>query len=411
LEKAIMTSAAMPAHGGKRSVVRVSLLGASAVFALLGSASVAQAKDAVETAIFDVDGGGFPTLVTQNGAGLTSGTYAIGTIMVDYFVTGFRFPTDWAGSFRMCMDTKTVTTKQATVYPADVHVRQVGSSGLEVSGVPATVKFSSVSDDPDPAEGTKCVDIAVSVPESTSADPEFQEDGSVLVANLQESTNGGVHLDTPTTVKARVTLVHPTTCVRAVHLVSNDDFSIDLGVAGIEMKINKSNKKLASNPVHMQHVVALVNTCDATQTVDVTASINENFRVFQSNGIRTTSLGQEVADAGELLGAGLDWDDLDNLNPAEMCLRNVEVGARQSFVFTQRVEVSDGGNFPGTYAAGLGRDLSAWGYDGFRYAMNPSDGESVTCPAFGNSFDQGEVTVPVNQVTVTGAGGGTQYAP
>lgn len=406
-----MTSFASPATCGMRSVARVSLLGASAVLALLGAVGAAQAKDAVQTTIVNVGGDGFPALVTENGAALTPGTYAIGTIMVDYFVTGFSFPTDWQGSFRMCLDTVTISTKQATAYPANVYVRQVGASSLSIAGVPATVAFASAADNPDPETGSRCVDVSVSVPPSVAGSAEFQEDGTVLVANLQQSTDAGAHLDTPTTVKARVTLVHPTACVRAVHLVANDDFTVDLGVAGIEMKINKSNRKLSSNPVHMQHVLALVNTCDATQTVDVTAAVNENFEVFHSNGIRTTSLGQEVADAGQLLGQGLDWDDLDNLNPAEMCLLNVAIGGHQSFIFSQRVGVVESGYFPGTYAASLWRDLGAWGYDGFTYAMNASNGESTACPVFGDAHESGEVTVPVKQVTVTGNGGGVQYAP
>jgi hypothetical protein len=376
----------------------------------LGASGVANAKDAVATAIFGVNGDGFPALVTENGQGLTPGTYAIGTITVDYFVTGFQFPTNWHGGFRMCLDTVGAGGRQAAEYPANVLVKQVGSSDLSIGGVAATVPFSGVNDDPDPVVGTKCVDITASVPAAVAGNPTFQVDGTTLVANLQESTDGR-NIDTPTTVKVRVTLVHPTACVRAVHLMSNNDFTIDLGAAGITTSINKSNQRLAAQPVDLQHLLALVNTCDTAQSVDVTATINENFEVFQSNGIRTTSVAQEVADGDELLGAGLDWDDLDDLNPAEMCLLNVDVPAHQSFIFTQRVRINDDGNFPGTYAATLGRDLGAWQYGGFTYAMNPSDGSSTSCPAFGSSSEEGEVEVPVNSVTVNGPGGGTQNAP
>jgi len=66
------------------------------------------------TTIVGVNGDGFPAYVTENGQGLTSGTYAIGTIIVDYFVTGFQLPTDWHDSFRMCLDTVAAGGKQAS---------------------------------------------------------------------------------------------------------------------------------------------------------------------------------------------------------------------------------------------------------------------------------------------------------
>jgi hypothetical protein len=405
-----MKSAAENSRDNKSSPSRFVLLGASTAFALLGASNVANAKDAVATTIVGVNGDGFPAYVTENGQGLTPGTYAIGTIMVDYFVTGFQFPTDWHGGFRICLDTVAAGGKQAAEYPANIYVKQNGSSDLHIDGVVATVPFAGVNDDPDLVAGRKCVDIKASVPAAVAANPTFQVDGATLVANLQESADRK-NIDTPTSVKVRVTLVHPIACVRAVHLVSNNDFTIDLGVAGISLSINKSNKRLASQPIDMQHLLALVNTCDAAQKVDVTAAINENFEVFQSNGIRTTSVSQEVADSNQLLGVGLEWDDLNALNPAEMCLLNVNVPAHQSFIFTQRMRVSDDGNFPGTYAGTLGRALGAWQYGGFTYAMNTSSGNSTSCPAYGSSSDEGEVQVPVKSVTVNGQGGGTQNAP
>lgn len=289
-------------------------------------------------------------------------------------------------------------------------MKQNGSSDLRIDGVAATVPFADSNVDPDHLADEKCVDIAASVPAAVAANPTFQADGTTFVANLQESMDRK-NIDTPTSVKVRVTLVHPTACVRPVHLVSNNDFTIDQGVASITMSINKSNKRLATQPVDMQHLLALVNTCDVARLVDLTAAINENFEVFQSNGVRTTSVDQEVADSDELLGVRLEWADLDDLNPAEMCLLNVNVPAHQSFIFTQRMRVSDYGRFPGTYAGTLGRDLGAWQYGGLTYAMNPSDGNSTSCPAFGSSSEEGEVEVPVKSVTVNGQGGGTQNAP
>ena len=408
-----MTTRSASAFGGRRSLSRATVLGASAVFALLGAAGAAQAKDAVATAIYDANGDGYPVFVTENGAGMVPGTYAIGTIMVDYFVTGFQFPTDWQGSFRMCLDSRQATsTGRTTQYPANVYVKQVGAADLAIGGIPATVNFGGVNDDPDPGTGAKCVNVSAKVPSAVAGDPSLQADGTTLVANLQELTDSGAHLDTPTTVKVRVTLLHPTACVRAVHLVANNDFTEDLGVAGITESIGAPQYKLASKPVDLQHLLTVVNTCSEAQTVDINAAINENFTVFQANGIRTTSLSQEVADAEELLGAGLSWDDMDNVNPAEMCLLNVVIPGNQSFIFTQRMRVDEDGNFPGDTAASLGRSLGSWAYDGFRYAMNGSDGSSTSCPVFGSADDSGEVSVPVTSVTSQGGGKpSTQFAP
>jgi len=413
METTVMTTRTTSTSSGRISPARATMLGASTVLAMLGAAGAAQAKDAVATAIWNVEGTGSPpdAIVTYNGQGLTPGTYAIGTIMVDYFVTGWQFPADWERRFKICLDTQAIGKGAATNYPANVYVKQVGNSGLDIGGVVATVGFDSAADDPAPADDTKCFDVTASVGSSAPVDP---EDGQSLVANLQEETDVGEHLDTPTTVKVRLTILHPTACVRALHLVSNQDFTIDVGATGIAESVNKSNKKLASHPVDLQHLLVLVNACSTTQTVDVNTRINPNFEVFAHNGIRTSSLGQEFADADELLGYGLDWNDLDNLNPAELCLVNVEIPAGESFLFTRRVRVKEMGDFPGTYASSLGRELlddqdaPVWFYDGFEFAMQAAVG---ACPDFGTAETTGELAVPVNEVKLTGNGGYTQMAP
>jgi hypothetical protein len=306
----------------------------------------------------------------------------------------------------MCLDTLTNGSRPVTSYPATVHLDQVGSTNVVLQMSPEAVTFASADDD------GKCVDIAVSVPDSVASDPAFQADSTELAANLQISAPGGTHLDTVTTVKVHLTLVHPTACIRALHFVLNQDFTSNLGANGVRLSINRANRNLNMSPVDAQHLLALVNTCGQSLNVDVATAINDNFELFQANAVRTTNLNQELADETELLGSGLDWDAMGNITPPAMCLQNVAVPANQTLVLAQRVRIRSAGNFPGIYAASIGRATTGWSYEGFSYQTHIAG----TACAGGLSGDvlpnSGDVALPVNQVSVSGQGAPVvEYAP
>ena len=396
-----MTPVAMPAQGGKISVARATLLGASAVFALLGAVGAAQAKDAVRALITDSDGG----VVTQNGAFQTPGTYAIGTIKIDYFVAGYQFPADWTRTLEMCLDTLPNGSRPLTTYPANVYVRQVGTPNVSAVASPDTVTF-------DNADQEHCIKVDVSVPASVASDPVFQEDGTELVANLQISTDASTKLDTVTTVQLHITLLHPTACVRAIHFVSNHDFTSNLGEAGISVSYNRANARLTSGPVDLQHLLALVNVCDQDVRVDIGTTYNENFELFRSNAVRTTSINQEFSDPSALLLYGLDWNDLNDVSPVSSCLQDVTVPANQAFILSERTRIRSGGHFPGDYAASIGRGITGWSYDGFAFAAHLAGSACSAALSSDVEPNLGAASVPVNEVTLTGEGRTTTtFAP
>lgn len=392
-----MNSNATPSRDMTRLITRPTVLAAAAVLAMFGSISVSHAKDAIQGTVTPVlNDGDVAPLVTQNGAGLTPGTYAIGTVKLDYFVSGYAFAAE-VGRFELCLTSKAASSRPATSYPATVNLRQVGSSNLVLGLSSDSVTFI------DGPEEEHCIDVTVSVPSSVADDPAFQEDGTELVANLQLSTPAGTHLDTVTTFKVHATLLHPVACIRPIHLVSNHDFSSNLSDSGIALDFKRTHGKLSSSPIDLQHVLALVNICDFPVGVDVGTTINGNFNLFQANAVRTTSTTQQFADDADLLDYGMSWDDLQNTS-ATMCLENVSLPSNQAFVLAQRVRISDDGDFPGAYASSIGRATADWSYDDFSYTAFGPGTACTGSPSHEVMPNTGEVGVPVNQVTLTQGG-------
>jgi hypothetical protein len=391
-----MKSNATPSPDMKRFIIGPTALAAAALLAMFGSINVSHAKDAIQGTVTPLlNDGDLAPLVTQNGAGLTPGTYAIGTVKLDYFVSGFSFLAE-VGRFELCLTGKAASSRPATAYPATVNLRQVGSSSLVLGLSSDSVTFSG-------PEEEHCVDVTVSVPASVADDPAFQEDGTELVANLQLSTPSGTHLDTVTTFKVHATLLHPVACIRPIHLVSNHDFSSNLSDNGIAIDFKRGQRTLSSSPIDLQHVMALVNICDFPVAVDIGTTINGNFDLFQSNAVRTTSTTQQFADDSALLDYGMSWDDLQNTS-ATMCLENVSLPSNQAFVLAQRVRISAAGDFPGAHAASIGRATAGWSYDGFSYTAFAPGNACMGGSSHEVMPNSGEVSVPVNQVTLTQGG-------
>jgi hypothetical protein len=359
---------------------------------MLGGISAAQANDALRAKVIDADGG----IVTENGAFLTPGTYAIGTLKVHYFVTGRQFQADMPRTITVCFDTVAATakgaSKQATNYPATVTLEQVGGAHVVLAPSQSPLEFGYTGDE-------HCIELTATVPATVANDPAYQDDGEELVANLQLRTPSGTNLDTVTTIKVHLTLVHPTACLRPLHTVMNQDLSTDLTLAGISLSFQQNQAKLSSNPVFPHHVLALVNTCDEAVTVDVQTGIDENFAVFHSSAVRTTTLNQEVDDTAALLSTGLIWDSFSTVNGATMCLQNVNVPANQTVVIGQRISILESGKFPGGPGA---RELGSSSYDGFGFSAHQAGGACQLGLSDEVLPNRGVASVPVTAVQYTG---------
>ncbi|MGK2944408.1 MAG: hypothetical protein ACSLFC_06680, partial [Desulfuromonadales bacterium] len=265
-------------------------------------------------------------------------------------------------------------------------------------------------------DGPYCVEVSVSVPGTVANDPDFQADGTELVANLQLSTPPKTHLDTVTTVKVHMTLVHPTetaACIVPLHLVANQNFDTDLSDVGAFLSYQTNTTTLSSTPNDFQHLIALVNTCEDDIPLDLATAINDNFELHQANAVRTTAVAQEFVDLDALLGYGLNWDTLSNAG-TNLCLEDIVVPGGETFIIAERARIKASGYFPGTYASSIGRGLGAWSYNGFTFAAHEENAGG--CGTGELSLDvepnEGEVSIPINQVSFTGPGApGIEVAP
>ena len=386
---------------------RLMVFVAAFVFVLLTSADIVHAKDAVRTQITDAGGG----IVTENGAFQTPGTYAIGTIKVDYLVVGEQFPHDEDFiTLTMCLDTLAGKSRPATNYPATVFVHQVGTPNVSLNVNPSSLLFSGTGDE-------HCVEVKVSVPASVALDPEYQQDGTTLVANLQLSTPPRSHLDTVTTVKIHLTLVHPSAtaaCVVPLHFVADNGFNNSLSDNGINLSAHVNNGLNTNHQGH--HTVALVNTCATDQHIDLNTALDTNFGLQSAAAVQTTTVNQEFVDIAELLSSPLPPPANQGV---QMCLSNILIPANQSFVLKQHISMNSDAKFPGT-GCNPGTDcadnqtLGSWSYDGFSYWAHTTGG--LNCADLGLSVDvdpnQGTTTIPINQVSYTGPSApATEYAP
>ena len=293
------------------------VLAACAVLALANAATAA-ADDAVRASVTPNTP---PTpLVLQNGAGLTPGTYAIGTIQLFYTVQDFQFPTGPFATFDLGLAVAAGKTSPATAYPVDLTLRQTGSSQLELTSDTSSFQVAS-------AAWTGGTRVTISIPEGVSND-----DGTDLVGNLQLEAAGRSHLDTPTTVQVHVKLVHPTSCLKLYTFVTDQDFT--QVVTSTTVNLTPRGKLSSTNPGQFSENVLVVNTCGVSETFDVNVALDPRFRTNPSgnpgNAVFTYSLaGEQDPSTFNLLafGAGTGHGQL-------LQLTNVTVSAGDMFLMT-----------------------------------------------------------------------------
>lgn len=235
---------------------------------LLGVVAAASASDAVQAGVTPV---GSPTpIITEAGHGVTPGTYAIGEITLDYVVIGNVFPTGLFSTFDVNMAVlASYKGGKAPVYPVQLSLTDIGSPNVNMIASPNPLSISGTS-------WTGTSQVSVYIPAGVASNPDLDDDGDEIVGNLKLETPSGSHMDTPTNIKVRIKLVHPTSCVRVYNFIT--DAELETTYSSIDIKFHPNTHKLQnSTPGQLSDNLLVVNTCATTETFDVKMTLDNLF--------------------------------------------------------------------------------------------------------------------------------------
>jgi hypothetical protein len=238
--------------------LRVLSLPVLAIAFVIGLAPAARAGEDVTAS---VSASAAPTpIVTLNGNPYANGSYAVGTLRLEYTYVGMQFPTGYFGTFDLDLALRS-SAGPATSYPTDLTLRQVGSTNLDLAIVPSEHSVTG-------AAWTGSSEVEIYIAASAAA---LTADGSTIVANLQLQAPGRDHLGTTTTVQVKITLVHPTSCMRHYTFISDREnenavltMALRYGTRG-----GNTNKITNVSPSQVNHNVLLVNVCSSDETLDL----------------------------------------------------------------------------------------------------------------------------------------------
>jgi len=289
--------------------------------------------DAVNASVTIPNGQPVPVM-TENGSGYTPGTYAVGTIQLNYTTIGTTFPTGTFATFRLNM--ADFFTKGGTLtYPVSLSLNQIGSDDLTLTPSSSPLSVSGIG-------WGASVLVTISVPNSVAGDPALNEDGDELVAHLQLKADPA-QLKTPTDILIKIKLVHPTptACVKVYDFIS--DASLANTITSTEVNVNNKGKVTSTNPYgSLSHNVMVVNTCATSESFDLRVYLDAWFSTQPSNNpgnaVFTFSTGGEIDPSTFSIGAfGLGTAQGQNL-----CLQNVTVPAGSTFLATVHTNINNG---------------------------------------------------------------------
>ena len=133
-------------------------------------------------------------------------------------------------------DSNQISGSRTPDYPVALSLGQIGSEAL-------TPSLSLL-----PVSGIGWHDsvlVTVSIPDSVANDPALNEDGDVLVAKLQLASDNP-HVKTPTDILVKITLVHPTACLKTYDFIT--DASLADTINSTEVNVNTKGKVTSTNP-------------------------------------------------------------------------------------------------------------------------------------------------------------------
>jgi hypothetical protein len=282
----------------------------------------------------------------NNGAGLTPGTYAIGTVQLFYTVQGYQFPAGQFATFDLGLSVAAGKPNPATGYPVALTLNQTGSANLDLQ--PASSAFSVTS-----AAWSDHTTVTIVIPAGAPS-----ADGTDLVGNMQISAPGGAHLDTVTTVQVHIKLVYPTTCLKLYNFITDEAFTQTVTNTNVNVN-NRNGKVTATTPYgQLSDNVLVVNTCSADESFDVAIALDPWFRTNPSgnpgNAVFTyATIGELDPSSFNIVAFGAGTAQGQSLH-----LTNITVAAGDMFLMTVHMTINKGvlwtGGNSGTFSFSAG---------------------------------------------------------
>ena len=215
--------------------------------------------------------------MAENGNGYTPGTYAVGTIILNYTYVGTSFPAGAFAAFDLNLKVYDATTRSEPVYPVLLTLEDIGSKHLELWPAMSPVSMTGLG-------WSQTNQVVINIPSSVATNPEFMADGSQIVGNLRMTTPGGSGVDTVTNVLVKITLVHPAgPCLKVYSFVTDTNYG-EMQTS-TEVNVNSNTGKVTStNPLgSMSSNAMVVNTCGFDITFDIKVTLDSSF-LAQGNG-------------------------------------------------------------------------------------------------------------------------------
>ena len=312
----------------------VQLTTAVCLASLLLSASRADAKDALQAAV-SIPAGEATPLMAENGNGYTPGTYAVGSIILNYTYVGTSFPAGLFSSFDLNLKVYDATTKNDPSYPVSLNLEDIGSKHLSLVPMQSPVSMTGIG-------WTMTNRIAIVIPSEVATNPEFAADGSQLVGHLRLTTPGGSGVDTVTDVLVKITLVHPAgPCIRIYNFVTDTSYGTTL--TSTEVNVNNRGKVTSTNPFgSLSNNAMVVNTCATDIAFDIRMTLDGWFSTQPANNpgnaVRTFSTAEEL-DPTTFDIAAFGTGTVQGQN---LCLQNVTVPSGHSFLDAVHMAINNG---------------------------------------------------------------------
>lgn len=312
----------------------VQLTTALCLASLLLGAARADAKDAVQAGV-SIPAGEATPLMAENGNGYTPGTYAVGTIILNYTYVGTSFPAGAFSSFDLNLKVYDVSTKNDPSYPVSLNLEDIGSKHLSLVAMQSPVSMTGIN-------WNHTERIAIVIPSEVAASPEFAADGSQLVGHLRLTTPGGSGVDTVTDVLVKITLVHPAgPCIRLYNFITDTSYGTTL--TSTEVNVNTRGKVTSTNPFGaLSNNAMVVNTCATDITFDIRMALDSSFSTQPSNNpgnaVRTFS----TAEALDPTSFDIAAFGTGTVQGQKLCLQNITVPAGHSFLDAVHMAINNG---------------------------------------------------------------------